>query len=166
PARYTYFRDGSLYLLGAPILSKDDETLADFLDREQIRADASNPQSPYLPFQDVGPPLKEGKLDVDLIRQNGILVPDNMYLVLGDNHAMSADSRDFGFVPQENLRGAPDFIFWPPGSRWGFPNQPPYPFFNGPRIVVWLIAGILILIGTIYWRRKNVLPLPFPEDNK
>ncbi len=166
PARYTYFRDGSLYLLGAPILSKDDETLADFLDREQIRADASNPQSPYLPFQDLGPPLKEGKLDVDLIRQNGILVPDNMYLVLGDNHAMSADSRDFGFVPQENLRGAPDFIFWPPGSRWGFPNQPPYPFFNGPRIVVWLIAGILILIGTIYWRRKNVLPLPFPEDNK
>lgn len=164
PARYTYFRDGNLYLLGAPILAQNDETLIHFLEREQAKADASNPQSPYLPFQDLGPPMKNGELDIDLIRQNGILVPDNMYLVLGDNHAMSADSRDFGFVPEQNLRGAPDFIFWPPGNRWGTPNQPSYPFFNGPRSVVWLLAAVLILGGTIYWRRKNALPLRFDDE--
>lgn len=159
PARYTYYRDQDLYLLGAPILKKGDETLQRFLVREFARASASNPQSPYLPFQDPGSPLTNGELNIDLIRQNGILIPDKMYLVLGDNHAMSADSRDFGFVPQENLRGAPDFIFWPPGSRFGLPNQPAYPFVNGPRAFVWLIAALCALGATIHWKRKNSLPL-------
>jgi signal peptidase I len=161
PARYTYFRNGDLYLLGAPVLKKEEETLTKFLEREQIREKASNPQTPYQPFEDAGPPLKEGSLDIDLIRQNGLLIPDGMYLVLGDNHAMSADSREFGFVPQKNLRGAPDLIFWPPGPRWGTPDQPGYPFFNLPRSIVWLLAAIAITGSTIYWRRRNALPLKF-----
>ena len=161
PARYTYYRDQDLYLLGAPILKEADETLQGFLAREAHRAEASNPQSPYLPFQDPGPPLKNGELDVELLRQNGILIPEKSYLVLGDNHAMSADSRDFGFVPQENLRGAPDFIFWPPGSRFGFPNQPSYPLVNGPRTFVWLLAALCAIGGTIHWRKRNKLPLKF-----
>lgn len=169
PARYTYFRDGNLFLLGAPILMKDEETLVNFLQREQTREAASNSQAPYLPFKDNGPPFKEGQLDVDLIRQNGILVPEKGYLVLGDNHAMSGDSREFGFVPQENLRGAPDLIFWPPGERWGVPNQPSYPLLNGPRLVVWFLAACCIFGGTYYWRRRNALPLkfyPLPDSKK
>ncbi len=161
PARYTYFRDGDLYLLGAPIVTKTDDTMTNFLYREHLREEASNPQSPYLPFEDLGPPITNGSLDTDLIRQNGLQIPDKMYMVLGDNHAMSADSRDFGFVPQENLRGAPDLIFWPPGNRWGFPLQPGYPFLNGPRAIVWLLAAICIFGGTLYYRRKNKLPLKF-----
>jgi signal peptidase I len=161
PARYTYFYEGDLYLLGAPVLLKEDETLTHFLAREQSRKNASNSQIPYIPFEDLGPPLKEGHLDIDLMRQNGILVPDDMYLVLGDNHAMSADSRDFGFVPQSNLRGAPDLIFWPPGARWGSPNQPSYPFVNGPRALIWLIAASCALCGALYWKKKNGLPLKF-----
>lgn len=160
PARYTYFRDGDLYLLGAPILKKDDPILINFLKREDARKALSNPQSAYVPFADAGPPLKpDGSLNDDLIRKFGIRIPPNMYLVLGDNHAMSSDSREFGFVPEQNLRGAPDFIFWPPGHRWGFPNQPSYPFFNGPRTAIWIIAGIFIVLGTWYWRRRNHLPL-------
>ncbi len=163
PSRYTYYRDGNLYLLGSPALYKTEDTLVNFLIREQQRKDASNPQAPYFPFEDLGSPLQNGQLNYDLVRQNGILVPDKMYLVLGDNHAMSGDSREFGFVPQENLRGAPDFIFWPPGDRWGAPNQPPYPFFNGPRTIVWFIAACCIIGGTIYWRRRNTLPLKFDD---
>ena len=160
PARYTYFRQGDLYLLGAPVLCSMDPTLINFLQRETQRKDSSNPQAPYQPFQDMGAPLtSDGKLNLDLIRQNGILIPPKMYLVLGDNHAMSADSRDFGFVPEANLRGGPDFIFWPPGPRWGAPNQVPYPFFNIPRVIVWLLAAICIGAGTIYWRKRNRLPL-------
>ncbi len=160
PARYTYFRNGDLYLLGAPILKKEDPALLNFLNREESRKAASNPQNPYAPFIDAGPPLHEdGSLNVELIKHYGIRIPSKTYLALGDNHAMSADSREFGFVPQDNLRGGPDFIFWPPGSRWGTPNQPPYALFNGPRSIVWLIAGISITLGTIYWRRRNHLPL-------
>ncbi len=83
-----------------------------------------------------------------------------MYLVLGDNHAMSADSREFGFVPESNLRGSPDCIFWPPGPRFGVPNQPPYPFVNLPRSIVWSLSALCIAGGWIYWRKRNRLPLP------
>jgi signal peptidase I len=161
PARYAYFREGELFLLGVPIFLKGDLELADYLAREQARAKASNPQAPYKPFEDLGPPIKNGTIDIDFVRQNGILVPSDMYLVLGDNHAMSADSREFGFVPQQNLRGAPSLIFWPPGNRLGFPNQPSYPFLNGPRTFVWVLAALSITLGTIYWRRRNALPLKF-----
>jgi signal peptidase I len=160
PARYTYFRNGELYLLGAPILTQEDPTLLEFLKREEARKLASNPQNPYLPFADAGSPLKEdGVIDIDFIRQYGILVPPKMYLVLGDNHAMSADSREFGFVPESNLRGGPDFIFWPPGPRWGYPNQPEYPWVNFPRAIIWLAAFACIGTGTLYWRSRNHLPL-------
>ena len=161
PARYTYFRDGDLYLLGSPVLKKGDPTLDNFLRRENQRKANTNSQAPYQPFEDAGAPLKNGILDVDFIRQNGIQVPLKSYLVLGDNHAMSADSREFGFVPEANLRGGPDFIFWPPGQRWGIPNQPSYPFMNLPRAVVWLLAAICIGGATAYWRKRNRLPLKF-----
>jgi signal peptidase I len=161
PARYTYFRDGDLYLLGSPVLRKDNPILLSFLHREDLRKNNSNSQASYQPFMDAGPPLVDGKINLQFIRQNGLLIPPNSYLVLGDNHAMSADSREFGFVPEPNLRGAPDFIFWPPGSRWGIPNQPSYPFMNLPRGIVWTIAAITIGWAYLYWRKRNHLPLKF-----
>lgn len=59
PARYTYFRNGDLYLLGAPILKKDDPTLINFLKREDAKKAVSNPQSCYMPFADAGAPLRK-----------------------------------------------------------------------------------------------------------
>jgi len=159
PARYTYFRNGDLFLLGAPILKKGDPSLATFVQRENT-LHAATPS--YPPFVDAGPPLKsDGTLDVELIQNRGLVIPPKSYLALGDNHAMSSDSRDFGFVPQTNLRGAPDLIFWPPGPRWGLPNQPQYLFFNGPRTIVWALAALCIGGGTVYWKRRNKLPMNF-----
>lgn len=160
PSRYTYFRFGDLYLMGAPVLLKKDQTLQQFLQKEQEKKNASNPSLPYQPFEDLGPPrTKDGQLDKDLLKKAGLLIPPKSYLMLGDNHAMSADSREFGFVPESNLRGGPDFIFWPPGPRWGTPNQVGYPFFNLPRTIVWGIAAFFITAWSIWWRRKNRLPL-------
>lgn len=146
PHRYAYFREGDLYLLGAPILKKDDPVLKAFNEREEKREKDSTANKPYIAFKDYGPPIKEGKYDVDFIRSFGITIPSKNYLVLGDNHAMSGDSRVFGFVPEENLQGAPSLILWPPGHRWGFPAQKPYPILVLPRLIVW---GIAILIGLI-----------------
>jgi len=162
PSRYAYFRDGDLYLMGAPILKKDDPSLVNFVEREMKRKLISRLPTGYHPFFDKGPPVNpDGKLNIEFIKQFGLKIPPKSYLCLGDNHANSGDSRDFGFVPEENLRGGPVFVFWPFGNRFGAPNQPSYPFLNPGRIIIWSLA--LIGFGSWYYihRKRNRLPLSF-----
>ena len=48
--------------------------------------------------------LKEG---------DSITVPPGYFFVLGDNRSYSSDSREWGFVPKENIIGNSIFIYWP-----------------------------------------------------
>jgi signal peptidase I len=159
PNRYAYFRDGDLYLLGYPVLKKNDLALVAFNERELKKQSEASAKAPYVAFKDYGPPLKDGKIDVDFIRTFGVKVPEGQYMVLGDNHAMSSDSRIFGFVPQNNLQGAPVWIIWPPGERLGSPPQKPYPFMNVPRAIIWSIAGLVGIVWYIYHRRSLKKPI-------
>lgn len=159
PCRYAYFRNDDLYLMGHLIFQKEDLTLVNFLQRESKKQLIL---TQYQPFEDIGPPIDEnGELNKDFIRRFGLKIPEKMYLVLGDNHAMSCDSRVFGFVPEDNLKGIANFIFWPPSRRWGKLFQPSYQIVTLPRIIVWSAAFTIALISFIYLRIKNKKPLKF-----
>ena len=145
PPRYGYFRDGSFYVLGHPIYEKTDPTLMEFISQEKTK--------PY-PFVDKTPPIRNGKLDIATIKKYGIKIPSKSYLALGDNHAMSADSREFGFVPEKNLRGRAGFIFWPFSSRMGTLPQPGYVFFSVPNITIILLA-LFCIVGYIIYLKKR-----------
>ncbi len=60
---------------------------------------------PYLPegleFEDYGP----------------VVVPEDSYFMCGDNRNHSADSRDWGFLPDDLIIGKAQVIYWP-FSRW------------------------------------------------
>jgi signal peptidase I len=140
PHRYAYFRDGDLYLMGAPIFKKEDKTLKDFVINEEKKA---------VPFKDFGPPK-----DASFIQTFGVSIPEKHYMLLGDNHSVSQDSRVFGFVPQENLEGRPSFNMWPPSPRWGFIQKSPYSLFVGPRLAIWLTA-LVGFLGWLFWRSRK-----------
>jgi len=166
PSRYVYFRDGDLVALGASLFKKDDPALVKFTERESLKSQIAPSYRPYQPFSDSPPPFdSSGKIDKAFIKQYGITVPEKEYLVLGDNYAMSSDSREFGFVPEANLRGSPSFIFWPPGSRFGPPLQPGYPLLNTPCLIVYFLVGIILVVYNIYHRRKHKLPIKIDEHN-
>ncbi len=166
PQRFAYFRNGDLYLMGAPILTRDDPVLQSFVEREKSKQNDSTETEPYIAFIDHGAPLKEGKIDADFIRAFGLHIPDNACLALGDNYAMSADSRDFGFVPIQNLRGSPSFTFWPPGKRLGPLPQPANPWFTLPNLLIWTLAFVVFVTLYFYFRRRNSRPLFKKKDFK
>lgn len=47
---------------------------------------------------------------------NNLVVPPNDYFVLGDNRAISSDSRNWGFVPRANIIGRAAIVYWPFGE--------------------------------------------------
>lgn len=50
-----------------------------------------------------------------------IVVPANMFFMLGDNRDSSVDSRFYGPVPRANIRGTPMFVYYSYDTRNGAP---------------------------------------------
>ena len=159
PSRYAYFRDGNLYSMNMPILKKDNPNLIRFIQNEYMRQQNAPSYAPYQPFDDQGPP----EMTKEFLMRYGLTIPEGHYLALGDNYPMSADSREFGFVPAGNLRGQTTFIFWPPGARFGFPPKISAPLFSFPNLIIWALAAIGIGIYYRYHRRTHHLPLDFGD---
>ncbi|MBI2443469.1 MAG: signal peptidase I [Candidatus Levybacteria bacterium] len=43
-----------------------------------------------------------------------VRVPDDSYIVMGDNRPHSSDSREWGFLKKDELIGKSFFVYWPP----------------------------------------------------
>lgn len=52
------------------------------------------------------------------------IVPQNDYFVMGDNRPASDDSRDWGFVPKDDVVGKAVMVYWP-FSNWQLVNTYP-----------------------------------------
>lgn len=166
PSRYAYFRDGDLYLMGGSVMEKEDPILLSFLQKEKEAKAISTSIKPYAPFEDTGAPLDAtGKIDAAFIKKYGVTVPEKMYLLMGDNHAMSADTRLFGFVPQENLRGGASFLFWPAGDRWGRHPQAVVKHLTVPNLTVLAIAAVIGALSYLYVRKKYYTPFKFDKHS-
>ncbi|NGX31114.1 MAG: Signal peptidase IB [Chlamydiae bacterium] len=158
PNRVAYYNMGDLYLLGHKVFDQSDKVLVEFVEAQKKRQQNVSAFSSFAPFIDEGPPLKDGKLDKSLIRKFGLKIPQDYYLMLGDNHAMSADSRDFGFVPQDNIMGTPMFKFWPL-QDFGAIHQASSKHLTFSNIFMWLIVLVCLILYKLYknWRYRHFI---------
>jgi len=51
--------------------------------------------------------------DIDRSSYLSLIVDEDRYFVLGDNRPRSSDSREFGLVPTDHIRGRVDLRLWP-----------------------------------------------------
>lgn len=54
-----------------------------------------------------------------LVPGRAVRVPENAFYAMGDNSPNSADSRSWGFVPEDAVVGRSLFIYYPFTRRWG-----------------------------------------------
>ncbi len=154
PLRYAFYNEEDLYVMNIPLYLKSDNFLQTFLKKEMIKQTASSNLTPYIGFlPNTIPNIKDKNNFCNFIKNFGIKIPEKHILVLGDNYAMSSDSRDFGFVPEENLLGSPIAIIWPFGKRFGFLPQPNYPI-SISNTITWTFFLLILLIFIIHSRRK------------
>jgi signal peptidase I len=72
-----------------------------------------------VPYRDTFPGYPAGQVyprAINMLRDNvvdgEVVVPPDCYFAMGDNRDVSLDSRDWGFVPRDNIVGKPWLIFW------------------------------------------------------
>jgi signal peptidase I len=120
-------REKSLVINGLTL----DEPYARYID---LRGDARHPNMRWQASHLIAGP---GDYHPSRDTWGPLVVPRGSYFVLGDNRDNSEDSRYWGFVPRESIRGRPWFVYYSfdPNSEDG----PPW-----VRAVRWARVGHLI----------------------
>jgi signal peptidase I len=83
------------------------------LRNKQVYVDGRPLTEPYVHFLDLPEAAGEERTDADVRRRYGpVSVPPGHYFVMGDNRDNSQDSRYWGFLPRDYIKGQADMIYW------------------------------------------------------
>jgi signal peptidase I len=67
-----------------------------------------------------------------------IVVPPEMFFMMGDNRDNSVDSRFYGLVPRENIRGTPAFVYYSYDAGEGLPYVRAVTEIRWSRLGTWI----------------------------
>ncbi len=117
PGDSVELKNGELFINGV----KPDEPFTQHTD--QFRYPKGSAMTQPAEYQNYWETRMLGRMFSDYIRDNfgPVKVPPGSYMVMGDNRDRSCDSRYWGPVPENLIKGRAWFTYWPPG-RIGFPE--------------------------------------------
>ena len=88
------------------------------LRKKRVYIDDTMLDEPYVRF--LVPPDEDGGADFDVRVEYGpVTVPDGHYFMMGDNRDNSQDSRYWGFLPREYVKGRALFVYFSFGEESG-----------------------------------------------
>lgn len=137
-----------LSLFHQPIIDANDREMISFLENEKLQLEAQAKPA-FLPPVSI---YDNDKISTEYLDRWGLKVPEGHILVLGDHSANSLDSRYFGFLPLDNIRGTPSFIFWPPSRIQFFSLNPTT--WSMSTLIVW--AALVPIIAALWYWKKTI----------
>lgn len=93
------------------------------------------------------PPLYGSQVD-----EKYQLVPEDHFLLLGDNSLNSVDGRMFGWVHRDHLYGRASAVFWPLGHRRDFTG---FSHTWWGKLLIYGIPLAIVLFEVRHWRKER-----------